>query len=180
MRRQVIKSISIFMICIFVLFATFSACSNDPYSRFDYNVTSFDHIESDVFKANTDIPQRIDSVEQLKEFCNDTGMPINDKSNRNYDSDIYIKLRSYNNRYFKSNSLIIVFIGKPHRQELEFANLKIIDDTLIINILNEYDPYDEGVEYPTVADDHLMLIEINKNLISKVKQIIIKEYNHLI
>ncbi|MCX4361889.1 MAG: hypothetical protein OSJ74_00670 [Clostridia bacterium] len=77
MRRQVIKSISIFMICIFVLFATFSACSNDPYSRFDYNVTSFDHIESDVFKANTDIPQRIDSVEQLKEFCNDTGMPIN-------------------------------------------------------------------------------------------------------
>lgn len=177
--KKLIKIISVCAICLFVLLVAFSACSNNSDGRLDYQIIEFHHIGAGIMKMTSDVPQRIDTFEGLKTFFDDAEMPINDKDNINYGTDIYKKFRSYDEKYFNDNSLIIFYIAKPHLQNLEVANFKIKDDTLILNLINDYDPYDSSVEYPAVADEHLTLIEINKHCIANVKTIVTKEYNNL-
>ena len=177
--KKLMKSISVCAICLIVLLVAFSACSGNSDGSLDYQIIEFHHIGAGIMKMISDVPQRVDTFEGLTAFFDDAEMPINDKDNINYDTDIYRKFRSYDKKYFKDNSLIIVFISKPHLQNLEVANLKIKDDTFILNVINDYDPYDSSVEYPAVADDHLTLIEINKHCIANVKTIVTSAYNHL-
>ncbi len=62
---------------------------------------------------------------------------------------------------------------------MKFGNLTVKDDRLIVNILSEYNPYDNSVHYPDATEVYVYLIEINKNLIGDRNQIIVKEYNNL-
>ena len=178
MSKKNLKIIGLVCLACILMIATLSACSNDSGDGLLYNVTSFQTHSADIINI-TDEPQTIVTYEQFAAFCSEAEMPINDKSGWNYDSDIYKKFRSYDKKFFKNKSLIVLLIAKSHPQDLQFGNLNIKDDTLIINILNEFNPYESGYDYPAVMDYHLFLIEINKNSISNVNQIVVKEYNHL-
>ena len=88
-------------------------------------------------------------------------------------------IREYNKGFFRNKALIIVYIEKPNPFGLKFGNLTVKDDRLIVNILSEYNPYDNSVHYPDATEDYVYLIEINKSLIGDRNQIIVKEYNNL-
>ena len=150
------------------MLATLSACKDD----IKYNVTHFDNCLLELAN-DEDIARRIDSLDQLTEFCIEKGIPINDKDYTNYDSEICEKLRSYDKKFFKSKSLIIAVAGDGYPQNLELESLEIRDGLLVLNIsivinfnLNEY---------PNTGDWQLYLIEIKKKSIKDVGKIVVKQ-----
>ncbi len=163
------------LICILML-APLSACSKDnDNGGFYYDVESYIQTISN----SSDFAQRIDSYSEFTKLCDEKGVSIYDEKDWSYDSELYKKLREYNKRFFRSKALIIVYIEKPHPFGLKFGNLTVKDDRLIVNILSEYNPYDNSVHYPDATEDYVYLIEINKSLIGDRNQIIVKEYNNL-
>ncbi len=163
------------LICILMI-STLSACSNDnDNGGFYYDVESY----IQTIRNSSDFAQRIDSYSEFTKLCDEKGVSIYDEKDWNYDSELYKKLREYNKGFFRSKALIIVYIEKPHPFGLKFGNLTVKDDRLIVNILSEYNPYDNSVHYPDATEDYVYLIEINKSLIGDRNQIIVKEYNNL-
>ena len=156
------------LVCILML-ATLSACNNDVV----YEATSFVTSDYDIMDS-TQLAKRIDSSEQLATFCNDAKMPINDKDGWHYDSDLFAKLRSYNKSFFKNKSLIIVFRGYGHPQNIELVNMEKQGDTLNVNIHNVRGMSGGDASFPTV-EGHFFLIEVKKSSIRGVKQIEVKE-----
>ena len=179
MKKNFIRIFCVISLVCILMLSTLSACSNNSDDRLVYEVASFNSFSSQISKINAAEPQKIVTYEQLTAFCSEAEMPINDKNSWNNVPDIYKKISSYNKKFFKSKSLIIVSIEKGHPQGLEIANLKIDDDALIINVLNEENPYDMSASYPSVMDYHLFLIEINKKPISNINRFVVKEYNNL-
>ena len=186
MKKCFIKTITIICLVCILMLATLSACNDNSSDKdnsndeFYYDVASFVISSGGLMNSDSNkIVKQIDSSEQLISFCNETKLPINDKNDWDYERDYYKKLRSYDKKFFKNKSLIIVFISKGYPYGLEFSNFRTENDTMTVNILNHYDPYRKGVSYPCMEEGYLFLIEFNKNSIKDVNQIEVKEYNYI-
>ena len=160
------------------MIAALSACRGNSGGRLSYEVTYFDYNEVPNISVRSDVPERIDSLEQLTAFCSEAEIRINDKDSLDYDGTLYKKLRSYDKEFFKNKSLIL--LSKAHGAgywNYEFGNLKIKDDNLIISILNNNCESDyEGYDMPDVYTQYLWIIEINKDSIKDVNQITVQNY----
>ena len=168
------------MICLvsILTLATFSACKDDTNGDFFYDVISFEDFLGRIYD-DPYFAERVDNLEQLTSLCEKAKMSINDKNDWHYDSEVYKKFRSYDSKFFKNKSLIVVSIiqGNPH--SLEFAKLTIYNDVLTISLLSNYNPYETGGDYLDESDPRLFLIEISKDSIKDVNQIKVITYYDL-
>lgn len=180
MKKKFTIIISVICLVCILMLATLSACSDNSSDEVFYNATSFGDYNqvSAGIKMQSNSPETIVSYKQLEKFCREANMQINDESDWVYASAVYKKFRSYDNNFFKNKVLIVLYIWKPYPQGLDFGNLKIKDDVMTINILNNHDPYSNS-SHDDIEARYLFLIEINKNSIKDVKQIKVKEYNYL-
>ncbi len=176
MKKNFIKIVCTVCLLCAIIVAPLSACNKDnDNGGFYYDVESFIQTMSN----SSDFAQRIDSYSEFTKLCDEKGVSIYDEKDWSYDNELYKKLREYNKGFFRSKALIIVYIEKSYPFGLKFGNLTVKDDRLIVNILSEYNPYDNSVYYPDETEDYVYLIEINKSLIGDRSQIIVKEYNNL-
>lgn len=182
MKRRHVKIFSIvFVLCVFISLFMISVYKDNSSKEFYYNVTYFNYNKVPNVSMSSDVPEKIDSLEQLTEFCLEAKIAIDDKESWDYDSDFYKKFRSYDKKFFKNKSLIV--ICKTHGAgfwNYEFGNLKIEDDNLIIGIHNiSYELDDGSYDMPAIYTQYLWVIEINKDLINDINQITIQNYGKI-
>ena len=177
MKKNFIKTISMICLVCILTFATLSACKDDTDDDF-FDVICFKDSLGKIYEEPY-FAERVDNLEELTSLCKKAGMSINDKSDWHYDSEVYKKFRSYDSKFFKNKSLIVVSIHQGNPHSLEFAKLTIYNDVLTISLLSNYNPYETGVAYPDEVDPRLFLIEISKDSIKDVNQIKVITYYDL-
>ena len=180
MKNSLIKLFCVISLVCILTCATLSACRDNSCDGFSYDAFSCNHIDSDVFsRIYKSEPQLIIDYEQLTSLFIKAKISPNDKNDWNYLSSVYEKFRSYDKKFFNNRWLIMVTVSKPFLQSLKFGNLEFKDDTLTVNLINDYDPYDYSGGHFDMIDDYLFLIEINKKSAGNINQIKVKEYNYL-
>ena len=88
-------------------------------------------------ESKLDIEAKINSLEELKNFCNEKKLQI---FNENYKPDINdsltVNLRKYDDKFFEKRSLLIILRFKETYDNYSFDSLNIQDDTISINLVS--------------------------------------------
>ena len=113
------------------------------------------------------ISEHVSSKEQLIELSDKMNNHFFDESSTNYNNEIATHIRTYDDIFFKENSLIICVINAGNGYEYKINDLDIQDNILSVNIkkIEKSGIYtDEGFTY-------IFVIETNKNNLIDVKNI---------
>ncbi len=182
MKRSFTKSSIVVCILCVLTFTMLCACNKNSDDNLSYDVTYFDNNKSDGISFHSDFVEKIVEFNQLIEFCNNKKMSINDKNDFDYDCDLYKQFRSYDKKFFRTKSLLVV--GKHMSEgfwDFEFGNLKIKDNSLIINILcNDEEPDYEHEQLPCEETQYIWVIEVNKKSIENISQLVVQEYRIIV
>ncbi|MDE6604606.1 MAG: hypothetical protein K2K85_01110 [Clostridia bacterium] len=181
MKRYNIFFISIILICLLTVSALFCACSdkdnesdNTPEKDFEFKYYEFG-------ARLVNYATIIKSVDDLSAFFNDESSPIYRKEDKY--ADIYNQktlelFQDYDKKFFQNKSLVIIFrVRTCLGLESDIKDYEIIDNSLnvTITIIRE-----SNYDYATAMTMHMCLLEFDKQKLSSVTQINVKEIEEII
>ena len=164
------KKISILGVAIIMALGLFVGCN----SGIKYNI-SYDKMggfgQKEVDNGITmDILEIVNSLQELKDLCNEWSNPAFNESSEYFSSESSVKIRSYDEAFFSEKALIIYSFWRGYSKETRISNMSIDGTQLIINAryVSKRGTFDD------VSFNWLFLIELNKTDISDVTTVQIK------
>ncbi len=86
--------------------------------------------------SKLNLTQKIDSVDELKTFCNDKQLGVFDNDSTAYDNLASKKLREYDEDFFKQYSVVLVFRFNETQNNYIFDSLSIDNQTMTVNLIS--------------------------------------------
>ena len=118
------------------------------------------------------IKEKLDSIEELNAFRSKTEYPFfNDEYADNKVNKALQKFDEFDENYFKEKSLIFIMQGWSMGWG-DLTRMRVADNTLTISFV-----LPKGVMYPAVAAMRVSVIEVNKEMLKDVEQIIVEMIN---
>lgn len=121
--RAVLSTVCVVLLTLALL--ALQGCGNsDSDAVFNYEIAyaqTFSDTEApfDVgyvsSSIRSDLAVTVDSLSELKSLCKENGLPFYDESSANYDGELSLKIREYDENYFREKSLALIFgFGKSY------------------------------------------------------------------
>lgn len=86
--------------------------------------------------SKLNLSQKIDSVEELKTFCNDKQLGVFDNNSTAYNDLAGKKLREYDEEFFKQYSVVLVFRFNETQNNYIFDSLSVDNQTMTVNLIS--------------------------------------------
>ncbi len=113
----------------------FETCTLDFILAYSQNKNPFisPYFDDD---SKLNLTQKIDSVEELKTFCNDKQLGVFDNDSKAYDDLASKKLREYDEEFFKQYSVVLVFRFNETPNNYIFDSLSVDNQTMTVNLIS--------------------------------------------
>ena len=157
----------VLMICfMLILSVTLVGCSNKA-NKYKISYEGKGTFGFDEEKMTYCLSKYISTKQELETISKKLNNGYFDESSANYNSEIGLIIRNYDDSFFIDKSLIVCVIDGENRFDYSVDKLKVSNDELVINIKKTY-------KMGTFTDEafaNLSIIEVEKNEFQNIKSV---------
>lgn len=156
--------IILFLLMNFVIISTSCIKKTKPYRVSFQGKGGFGFDEENYTWCMTKF---VSSQDELEKLSNKMNKGFFDESSNNYNSEIALKVRSFDNNFFQFNNLIICVIEAGNSYNYYIDDLVPSENQLIINIKKKK----KKGTFTDEAYSYLFIIELNKNFVQDIERL---------
>ncbi|MDE7191884.1 MAG: hypothetical protein K2O35_05415 [Clostridia bacterium] len=127
---------------------------------------------SDYFddESKLNIAEKINSVEELKSFCEEKHLKVFDETDTTLKSDnVSKKLKEYDEKFFSKRSIVLIFRFNETADHSTYDSVDIKDGVMTVNLVTA------NGNATTEVRTHIRIFEISKTVAKDINQIKVKE-----
>ena len=162
-----IKKIICLGVMLIMILATFISCTGDANENngisVNFNVSYKEApMRGSIGISNYSLFSKVNSLQDLISMSDENDYPFFDADDANYNGDLSVKIREYDEEYFQDNALVLVFhFEQAGDYPAKIDSVYIDDDTLRITIAR---PILQRVN--DVLSMYVFLIEVDKEAVA--------------
>ncbi|MDE7191882.1 MAG: hypothetical protein K2O35_05405 [Clostridia bacterium] len=127
---------------------------------------------SDYFndESKLNIAEKINSVEELKSFCQEKQLKVFDETDTSLKYDkVSEKLKEYDEKFFKNYSIVLIFRFKETTDNYVYDSVSIKDGVMTVNLVTA------NGNTTTDVTTQILIFEISKTVANEINQIKVEE-----